>query len=125
MLVLVLFCFVLNCAVRLRPLCLIRSNKVYAASSLPHTPLSRYIESRVRQRLAKLEDDAAAATLSIRLISNVEVRDEERETRESVGWFGSLVGGCPMYLVDVRCTGVGCGGGRGGVRVTICAAAAV
>lgn len=47
--------------------------KVYAASSLPHTPLSRYIESRVRQRLSKLEDEAAAATLSIRLISNVEV----------------------------------------------------
>jgi len=47
--------------------------QVYAASALPHTPLSRYIESRVRQRLAKLEDDAAASTLSIRLISNVEV----------------------------------------------------
>lgn len=47
--------------------------KVYAASSLPHTPLSRYIESRVKQRLSKLEDEAAADTLSIRLISNVEV----------------------------------------------------
>ncbi|CAM9873566.1 unnamed protein product [Ectocarpus sp. 4 AP-2014] len=49
---------------------------VYAASSLPHTPLSRYIESRVRQRLAKLEDEAAASTLSIRLISNVEATCE-------------------------------------------------
>lgn len=48
-------------------------SQVYAASSLPHTPLSRYIEWRVRQRLASLENEKAAATLSIRLISNVEV----------------------------------------------------
>lgn len=78
-------------------LCAVRSvwtHKVYAASSLPHTPLSRYIESRVRQRLAKLEDDAAAATLSIRLISNVEVRK-----RECVG--------CDVrYLIRVTFVGV-------------------
>ena len=49
-------------------------SQVYAASSLPHTPLSRYIEWRVRQRLTTLENEKAAATLSIRLISNVEVR---------------------------------------------------
>lgn len=53
--------------------CTILSWQVYAASCLPHTPLSRYIESRVRQRLSQLESEEAAATLSIRLISNVEV----------------------------------------------------
>lgn len=72
--------------------------KVYAASSLPHTPLSRYIESRVKQRLAKLENDAAADTLTIRLISNVEVK-AQTQTKIEAELSVLLIAMCAVHLM--------------------------
>ncbi|CAN0513555.1 unnamed protein product, partial [Discosporangium mesarthrocarpum] len=45
------------------------------ASTLPHTAMSRYIESRIRRRLILLgESEESADTITVRLVSNVEVK---------------------------------------------------
>lgn len=50
-----------------------RIGKVYAASSLPHTPMSGYLESRVRNLLTELGEGTLAPTCHVREISNVKV----------------------------------------------------
>lgn len=74
--------------------------QVHGASSPSHTPMSVYIERRVKERLKGLKADAEAETLPIRVLSNVKVRafDEKFDRRDPRAPATSDPGDTLMYL---------------------------